>query len=741
MSDTDFASLIEPVARHLWGEPPKAFVTKHSIRWGSNGSKAIDLQKGAWFDHEAQEGGNVLELVMREIACDKAGAIEWLQSEGFIEARHREKSHQPSQDGRSASPPMEAPPEQESPPQESSEEKMVPVKGYHYTDRDGNVLYDVIRFQWQLPDGSIIIDEKTGNPKKTFRQRRPDGRGGWIWNLDGVGHTIYRHPEVEIAIAEGKVVGLVEGEKDADTLVDWGFCATTNSGGAKHWTEAMAQHLRGADVVILVDNDEAGRAGGEKKALSLRGIAKRIRMLDLAQHVPGFPAKLDVTDWKERYGGTADQLSALIVQLPDWTPAPPKSHYAARSGRQIAGSKIVYDWLIKGLVERAGVFIVAGEKQSGKSFFMMDMAGKIALGREYCERKVKQGLVVYVAAEDRPGVDMRYEGWRRENQIPEGQDVPFVIMGGYGGKKFSLLDDETVDALIAECRDWEAYYGAKLELIVIDTFSVVTEGLDEIHSGEVGKVLGRVNRLADQTKSAVCLVHHMNGEGSRVRGHSSLTANVSQVIEIKNLTKPQAKRWLPAELIKDADGRIIRKAVLEKNKNGPNRIQWRFVLRQVKLGLDDDGYEITTCVLDRPSSEPDEGEVKTGRLSADQKLIYDALKAAIEDHGKPIPGDARAGSSVRLCVEQKEFVAQVRKVWQFRTPDDEQEGRNKELQDVLKRNVTALINGAYMGRDNDLKIVWLTGKEDRPRPSANLPEKPPALPQDVREAMAEGVPF
>src|SRR5690606_7754556 len=148
---------------------------------------------------------------------------------------------------------------------------------------------------------------------------------------------------------------------------------------------------------------------------------------------------------------------------------------------------------------------------------------------------------------------------------------------------------------IAECLEWKEFYG-NLEMIVIDTFSVATEGLDEIHSGEVGKVLGRVNRIADKTGSTVCLVHHMNGEGSRVRGHSSLTANVSQVIEISTLRRPSPNRRMQGEEIRDADNRIIRKALLEKNKNGPNRIAWRFILRQIKLGHDDDGFEITTCV-------------------------------------------------------------------------------------------------------------------------------------------------
>lgn len=736
------APLVE-IATELWGEPNKSYTTRLSMRWGSGGSKALDLQERVWFDHEAQDGGDIFKLVMQATGKDFVGAVEYVAAKAGI--RLPEKSHQPSTGGHSEPPPPSSVlPDDDRPPVDAPAAKMVAVKGYHYTDRDGNLLYDVIRYQFILPDGSLEIDPKTGNPRKTFRQRRPDGRGGYIWNLEGIGHTIYRHQQVDIAIAEGKTIYLVEGEKDVETLEEWGLVATTNSGGATHWTEAMAQHLRAADVVIIPDNDEAGRAGAEKKALSLRGVAARVRVLDLAHHVPTLPAKGDITDWRDRMGGDASKLGEFLNTLPDWTPRPPAPKFGARRGRDIAGSKIVYDWLVKGLIERGGVFIVAGEKQAGKSFFVLDLGMKIALGLEYGKgekaRKVKQGAVIYLACEDRKGVDMRYEGWRRDNQVPPEQDVPFVVMGGPDGERFSLLSDESVDAFIAYCLEWKAFYGS-LEMIVIDTFSVATEGLDEIHSGEVGKVLGRVNRIAEKTASAVCLVHHMNGEGNRVRGHSSLTANVSQVIEIRNLVRPQQNRRLPPELIKDADSRIIRQAILEKNKNGPNRIAWRFVLRQVKLGVDDDGYEISTCVMDAPSSEPDVGQVKTGRLSPPQKLVYDALQAAIDDHGTPIPQSARAGSSVRLCVDHRHFIDAVRKVMEFRSPDTETEARNKELSDFMARNVMALINGGYMGRDNDLKIVWLTGKEDRQRSQPKLAEKPPPLPDDVREAIAEGVPF
>ncbi|RDE07716.1 AAA family ATPase [Pelagibacterium lacus] len=744
MAEHDWPAIIQPVAESFWGEPNKKLSSDKEKKWGSYGSRSINIEKACWFDHEAGEGGNVIELVQREagLGDDNAAAMAWLEQEGYIEARER------PQERRESDPAPEA--RQEPQPQggPGDDGRLKWVKGYTYHNSDGDGLYQVLRGQWVLPDGSWRL-AKDGQIDKTFRQRRPDGKGGYIWNLDGIGHTIYRHNKVEEAIAAGRPILLPEGEKDADTAVTLGFEASTNSGGAKNWTAELAALFKGADVIILVDNDEVGIAAGEAKAKSLKGIARRIRILNFADHVPNFPVKHDLTNWVEA-GGTADELHRIIDSLPDWRPAPPVSKFAAQRGMDLAGSKIVYDWLVKGLIERGGVFIVAGEKQSGKSFFVIDLGMKIALGLGYGKgdqaRKVRQGAVIYMASEDRKGVELRYEGWRRDHDVPRDQDVPFVIMGGGDGQKFSLMSDESVDAFIAECLEWEDYYGS-LEMIVIDTFSVATEGLDEIHSGEVGKVLGRVNRIADKTGSTVCLVHHMNGEGSRVRGHSSLTANVSQVIEISTLRRPSPNRKMPGEEIKDADNRIIRKALLEKNKNGPNRIAWRFILRQIKLGHDDDGFEITTCVLDTPSSEPDEEQTKTGRLHPAQKLVLDCLVDAVADAGIDMPSGVRVGPQIKKAVPFNVWRAYVRKRWTFKAPENDVEQRNKELVEVMGRTGTALMNAGYMGRDNDKKIVWSLGKERKSVSAMPAAEPPPPLPEAVQRdlehfsGMPDQVPF
>ena len=124
---------------------------------------------------------------------------------------------------------------------------------YDYLDADGKLLYQVVRF---IP--------------KDFRQRRPNGIGKWTWNLNGTKRAPYRLPEL-LAADERATVYVPEGEEDVDRLRALGFVATTNSEGAGKWRDKLSEYLRDRYVVILSDNDEAGRRHAEQVAQSLRG--------------------------------------------------------------------------------------------------------------------------------------------------------------------------------------------------------------------------------------------------------------------------------------------------------------------------------------------------------------------------------------------------------------------------------------------------------------------------------------
>lgn len=124
---------------------------------------------------------------------------------------------------------------------------------YPYVDEQGTTLFEVVRLS-----------------PKDFRQRRPDGNGGWSWKLDGVRRVPYRLNQVIEAIKNGELVIVTEGEKDTHTLEALGYTATTCPGGAGKWRNEYNQHFDGASVAVLGDNDPAGVANRNAIWSSLR---------------------------------------------------------------------------------------------------------------------------------------------------------------------------------------------------------------------------------------------------------------------------------------------------------------------------------------------------------------------------------------------------------------------------------------------------------------------------------------
>jgi len=185
---------------------------------------------------------------------------------------------------------------------------------YSYTDEHGHELYQSVRME---PKAFRVRHQDPGHPKAK--------KGGWVWTktrADGseIRMVPYRLPKVLAAAQAGKVVFVVEGEKDVATLEVMGLTATCNAMGAGKWRAEYSAYLEGAHVVILPDNDDAGRKHAEEVAASARGVAQSVRVVRL----PGLPDKGDVTDWVE-IGGGREELEALVTSAIPWEPRDERS--------------------------------------------------------------------------------------------------------------------------------------------------------------------------------------------------------------------------------------------------------------------------------------------------------------------------------------------------------------------------------------------------------------------------------
>jgi len=170
---------------------------------------------------------------------------------------------------------------------------------YPYTDENGKLLYEVVRY---IP--------------KDFLQRKPDGKGGYIWNLGDIRHVLYRLPEVIQSVKDEKPVYILEGEKDCNNIAKLGFTTTTNSGGAGKWHDNYSDYLKDGIVIIIPDNDDAGRKHTEQIARSVCGKARSVKIVNLTN----VPVKGDITDFFHIHGKTKGliNLKKLIDSTPEY---------------------------------------------------------------------------------------------------------------------------------------------------------------------------------------------------------------------------------------------------------------------------------------------------------------------------------------------------------------------------------------------------------------------------------------
>jgi hypothetical protein len=278
----DFKVYCEAACIKLWGEPDKR--SKSELRWNGGeaySTRVFSVRKRAWYDHGAKRGGSTLELVTYangEPAKELRGAeffAAWRQAyeQGWVP---------------------------EPPPQPNGGGKW-PIRAiYSYHDEHGELLSETVRFDTEIRDDR-------------FRYRRPDGKGGWIWNLDGVRRVLYRLPELIEGIGCGYLVLVCEGENDAEAARSLGYIATTHPGGIGEWRDEYDEFFRAADVVVVSDNDAHGKgqADARVRAEHLSRVAKRVRIIM-------FEVK-DLRVWTNA-GGTREQLDAIIAAAPDYAP-------------------------------------------------------------------------------------------------------------------------------------------------------------------------------------------------------------------------------------------------------------------------------------------------------------------------------------------------------------------------------------------------------------------------------------
>ncbi len=374
------------------------------------------------------------------------------------------------------------------------------VATYDYCDEKGEVLFQAVRLA-----------------PRAFGHRRPDGNGGWDWNLKGVPRVLFRLPRL-IAADPTETVFVSEGEKDVLSLEKLGLLATTGSGGAGKWRDEYSTELRGRNVVILPDADEPGKKHAQQVARSLSGKAASVRIVDLP-----VPPKGDVSDWLGD-GHGKEELEELAAGAPEWKP---ESETATETPKPTAADLLpsafftAFDLFalprlprISILAERmlfSGCYgLIYGPDGSAKSLATLHLMVALASGRNWFGLKTHGPMsTAYVQTDDD-----RDETTDRLIPIAmrEHADAPEILSRIHilarpwpWGSLLDLIDPAVQDSMIAYIREHS------IRVVAFDHVA----SCHGLPAYDFRPLIAAATRTAEEGECAVLFICHPSKAGSR----------------------------------------------------------------------------------------------------------------------------------------------------------------------------------------------------------------------------------
>jgi hypothetical protein len=316
------------------------------------------------------------------------------------------------------------------------------------------------------------------------------------------------------------------------------------------------------------------------------------------------------------YGLSAESAFDDFVEFPVSVPA--RRHLKFTRFSEILLST-ASRYLIKGIIPNAGLVVVWGAPKCGKSFFIFDLVAHIAAGWEYRSRRVKQCPVVYFALEGQEGFVARVEAFRRAHAVT---DIPFYL----SADRIVLPQDGTAVVQSVKAQ----FPGVKPGVVVMDTLNRSISG-SENDPNDMGQYVRAADQIREAFDCVVIIIHHCGVEGSRPRGHTSLTGAADAQIAVR----------------RDAADNII--ALVEFMKDGPEGDEIVSSLEQIAVGTDDDGDTITSCII-RPTHATASSKTKD-KITGSAALALRLLEVLITEAGEVPPADNHIPPNTRTISE------------------------------------------------------------------------------------------
>jgi hypothetical protein len=204
-----------------------------------------------------------------------------------------------------------------------------------------------------------------------------------------------------------------------------------------------------------------------------------------------------------------------------------RSAYIGRTSRLICDEELVARprplELISGVMPVGGLVVVYGPPGAGKSFMVLDWALSVATGFRWLGREVRQGPVVYIAAEGSAGLGPRIRSWKAHRGYVGTAGVRFLA------ESVNLMEPAEVERLLAECRGLEE----SPALVIVDTLARCMIVGDENSTSDMSSFIAGADRIRRETGATVCIIHHTRRDSTLERGSSALRGAADTMVAIR----------------------------------------------------------------------------------------------------------------------------------------------------------------------------------------------------------------
>lgn len=297
-------------------------------------------------------------------------------------------------------------------------------------------------------------------------------------------------------------------------------------------------------------------------------------------------ARRGVTSALAKKQAKLEKLLTAVGTPPPYTlsPSAPASPRMLRRAADITTAPRKLTWLIRDRIEQPSFAVMFGPPEQGKTFVAIDMGCSVALGRPWRGQKVTKVPVHYLTGEGHNGFGRRLLAWKIANGI---SDADWSAADMFVSQQAFNMNDQTA---LDQYYDETKQYGTP-GLLIIDTLTRFTPGVDQSSQKEMGVFVRNVDLMVKAWNCTVLILHHT--------GHTDQTRAMGSIV---------LKGAVDVEMSVHLKGGIVRLGNT-KNKEGERFPEQRFKFRSISLPwLEDPDAEQGAAVVAQKSAVLDTTE-------------------------------------------------------------------------------------------------------------------------------------